>query len=240
MCINAPQGYSAEKFKEDFKMKKIAKILSVVLCLALVMSFAIAASAEENATYTKISSMEELTTGQYVLVCANGLALGSYDAGWVLTASPVIEGDNVTDTTGAVWTITVDGTTAKLTDANGKTISPKTGNNNGILEGDYSWAVTCTDGVFTFAGQGDDTTTLASNVGSQGKFRAYKNLTIEGQGPEKYPTNFTLYKLNVVEEGGNEGGNEVVNPGTGDAIFAVLSVLAVSGLGLTAVASKKH
>ena len=30
------------------------------------------------------------------------------------------------------------------------------------------------------------------------------------------------------------------NPGTGDAIFAVLSVLAVSGLGLTAVASKKH
>ena len=221
-------------------MKKIAKILSVVLCLVMVMSLAVAVSAEENATYTKISSMEELTTGQYVLVCANGLALGSYDAGWVLTASPVIEGDNVADTTGAVWTITVDGTTAKLTDANGKTIAPKTGNNNGIQEGDYSWAVACNDGVFTFAGQGDDTTTLASNVGSQGKFRAYKNGTIASQGAEKYPTNFTLYKLNVVEEGGNEGGGEVVNPGTGDAIFAVLSVLAVSGLGLTAVASKKH
>lgn len=32
---------------------------------------------------------------------------------------------------------------------------------------------------------------------------------------------------------------DVVNPGTGDAILAVLSVLAVSGMGLTAVAAKK-
>ena len=30
------------------------------------------------------------------------------------------------------------------------------------------------------------------------------------------------------------------NPGTGDAIFAVLSILAVSGMGITAVASKKR
>lgn len=36
------------------------------------------------------------------------------------------------------------------------------------------------------------------------------------------------------------GPGENPNPGTGDAIFAVLSILAVSGMGITAVASKKN
>ena len=50
--------------------------------------------------------------------------------------------------------------------------------------------------MFTFSGQGDDIVGLASNKGSQNKFRAYKLTTIEGQS---YPWEFTLYKL----EGGS-------------------------------------
>lgn len=83
-----------------------------------------------------------------------------------------------------------------LSDANGKAIAPKGGNNNGIKSGSYRWAVDfdATDGTFTFAGQGDDTVKLASNASAQNKFRAYKDATIT-KSPGGYPCHFTLYKL---------------------------------------------
>ena len=51
-------------------MKKFAKILSIVLCLALVLSFAsVAFAAEEGKTYVKVTADQEDWSGTYLLVC---------------------------------------------------------------------------------------------------------------------------------------------------------------------------
>ena len=174
-----------------------SRLLSWLLILTMVFSMVpvSALAAEGTATYTQITTADELTTGQYVLVADHGYAPTVLDGSWVL-AEAVTATDGVITNPAAnlVWTLTVDGSTVKLTDSNGVTISPKTGNSNGIQTGDYSWAVTCTDGTFRFAGQGNDTTVLASNKGSENKFRAYKTGTVSGN-PTNYPSNFTLYKL---------------------------------------------
>ena len=170
----------------------------LAFALALVMVFSMlpvtALAAEEAATYTQITTADDLVTGQYVMVASNGYAPTILDGTWIL-AEAVTATDTVTDpAANLVWTVTVDDSTVKLTDSNGTTVAPKGGNNNGITSGDYSWDVTCTDGTFQFAGQGDDTVVLASNVGSDNKFRGYKTTTVSGN-PNGYPSNFTLYLL---------------------------------------------
>ena len=179
-------------------MKKIMSLL-VVLAVILAMVPAVFA-AEADATFTKITTLDELTSGEYVLVCDTGVAMGQLDGGWILPANPVVDGDTVTDAAGAVWTLTVDGTNVKLTDANGVTVAPKGGNSNGIKEGDYNWTVSCENGVFQFAGQGEDTVIMAGNTDYENKFRGYKSTTVTGQYADKYPAAFTLYKLSDGEE----------------------------------------
>ena len=169
-----------------------SKFLAFVLALVMVFSMLpVSVFAEETVTFTKITTLEELTTGTYVLVTEKGYAPGVLDGSWI-TAAAV----STPDSSSPRWTITVDGDTAKLTDANGTSVAPKGGNNNGIQSGDYSWDIACADGTFTFSGQGDDTVILASNTGSENKFRAYKNDTVSGN-PNGYPSQFTLYKVTV-------------------------------------------
>ena len=163
--------------------------MALVMVLSLLPAIVLAG---ESISVEKISTMEQLTTGQYVLVTSVGYAPGVFDNGWLTATTPTVNGSTIEGA--SAWTITVDGSTVKLTDSNGVIVAPKGGNNNGIIAGDYSWKVTCTDGTFTFAGQGTDTVVLASNVGSEGKFRAYKNTTVSGN-PNGYPCDFSLYKL---------------------------------------------
>ena len=174
-----------------------SRVLSAILALVMVFSmipFA-AFAADDSATYTKITTAEELTTGKYVMLVDTGYAPTVYDNGWLLAEAVTAENGVITDpAANLVWTITVDGTTVKLTDSNGVTVAPKSGNSNGILAGDYDWSVTCADETFQFFGQGSDTTVLASNKGSENKFRSYKTTTVSGN-PAGYPSNFTLYKL---------------------------------------------
>ena len=198
-----------------------SRILSWLLIFAMVLTMAPAAvMAADSATYTKISTMDELTTGQYVAVVNTGYALGALDGTWLGAEAVTPEGDTVADpAANLVWTITVDGAAAKLTDSNGVTIAPNGGNNNGISAGDYLWAVTCTDGTFRFAGQGEDTVTLASNKAQSNKFRAYKNSTVSSNS---YPADFTLYKLDGQASGPLSDGQEVV-------IYAPAHMKALSG-----------
>ncbi|MBR3610126.1 MAG: CehA/McbA family metallohydrolase [Oscillospiraceae bacterium] len=179
------------------KQSKTHRLLSAVLAILMVVTmFPVTAfAAEGDAVYTKITSMDELTTGKYVMVVDTGYAPTVFEGGWVLAEAVTAEGDSITNpAANLVWDITVDGTNAKLTDSNGVTVAPKTGNNNGILSGDYNWAVASSGEEFTFSGQGSDTTILASNKGSENKFRAYKTSTVSGN-VSGYPTKFTLYKL---------------------------------------------
>ena len=130
------------------------------------------------------------------MVLGNGYAPSTLSGSWVLSGTPTVDGDTITEANAAgyIWDLTVDGTSVVLTDANGVSIAPKSGDTNGIQSGTYSWAVTCTDGTFQFAGTGSDTTVLAANSGSSYQFRAYKSSTVSGN-PNGYPSDFTLYKL---------------------------------------------
>ena len=178
--------------KTNNRSRILAWLLIVAMVMTLVPTVVLAA---ESATYTKITSADELTTGKYVMAVSTGYGPGVLDGTWITAESITASGDTVTNPAATtVWDITVDGGTVKLTDSNGASIAPKGGNNNGIASGDYSWTVTCANGTFQFAGTGDDTVTLASNKGSDNKFRGYKNTTVSGN-PAGYPSDFTLYKL---------------------------------------------
>ena len=150
--------------------------------------------------YTKVTSADQLTSGKYVMVVSTGYAPGVYDNKWLSAVQPVISGNTVTDTKGAEWTLTVNGNSVSITDANGVTIKPAGGNTNGVLDGEYDWSWTFNNGTFRFAGVDADTVILASNATTTGqypgnhRFRGYKTTTVSGQAAN-YPCDFTLYKL---------------------------------------------
>ncbi len=180
------------------KATKGRRLLSALLSLLMLVSLLpISVLADDTTvTATQITQASELVDGQYVLVTDSGYAPGVLDGTWLTAAAVTADENAVTVDPALLWTVTVGTDGIKLKDSSGNTIAPKGGNNNGIKSGDYSWKVSFADGKFSFAGQGDDTVTLASNKGSQNKFRAYKNATVE-KTPGGYPSEFTLYKLNA-------------------------------------------
>ena len=183
------------------KHSKLSRLLSLVMALVMVLSmFPTAALAEENATYTKITSFDELTTGQYVMVVDSGYAPTVLDGTWVLAENVGTTADVITNPDASlVWYITVDGSTAKLTDSKGVTIAPVGGSKNDIKSGDYKWSVSDEgNGTFRFFGQGsDEDRVLASHGSYDHKFRSYKTTTVSGSS--SYSCYFTLYKLDEGE-----------------------------------------
>ena len=180
------------------KATKGRRLLSALLSLLMLVSLLpISVLADDAAvTATKITQASELVDGQYVLVTDSGYAPGVLDDGWLTATAVTADENTVTVDPSLLWTVTVGTDGIKLKDSSGNTIAPKGGNNNGIQSGDYSWKVNFADGKFSFAGQGSDTVTLASNKSSQNRFRAYKNSTVE-KAPGGYPSEFTLYKLDT-------------------------------------------
>lgn len=148
---------------------------------------------EETTTgYVKITSANQLTSGKYVLVAEGGYAPTILNGSWVEVGQPIVDKfGTITaeNATAFLWTLTVDGDSVVLMDANNKSIAPEGGNENGIKEGEYSWAFSFENGVFSFSGTGEDTVTLACNKTSNYKIKAYKNDTAKG-----YPHTFALYK----------------------------------------------
>ena len=194
------------------KMKKKGKpalgARLTALCMAALMAVSMLPSQIVSAAETsfgKIAAEQDFTTGRYVMVTDTGYAPQKFDNNWLPAAEL---GTDLGDTVAApadetVWEIAVTADTATIKDSEGKFIAPKGGNNNGITTSDteYQWKWECTDGKFTFSGQGEDTVVLASNKSSQNKFRAYKTTTVSGN-PDSYPSEFTLYK----EEAGTSEG----------------------------------
>ena len=200
------------------KMKKKGKpalgARLTALCMAALMAVSMLpaqmVSAAES-SFGKIAAEQDFTTGRYVMVTDTGYAPQKFDNNWLPAAELGTDpGDTVSapaDET--VWEIAVTADTATIKDSDGKFIAPSGGNNNGITISDteYQWKWECTDGKFTFSGQGDDTVILASNRSSQNKFRAYKTTTVSGN-PNGYPSEFTLYK----EESGGTSEGTVAAP----------------------------
>lgn len=199
-----PEGITVKNQRRITMNRLRRRMLALLLTAVMVVTMLPAVAwATGDSTYTRISSMEELVTGKYVMAVGTDYGPGVLDGTWVSAQAITSSSDNqvVNPAANTVWDITVGDSVVTLTDSNGVTIAPKGGNNNGIQSGAYSWGVTCSEtGTFQFAGHGEDTVILASNKGSENKFRAYKSATVSGN-PAGYPSDFTLYKL---DEGSSE------------------------------------
>ena len=180
--------------KRGHSRRHLSVLLALVMLLSLLPTAVFAADPAPQ-TFKKVTSAEELVTGQYVLVDEKGFSPKELSGNWVTTAAVTVNGATATASEG-IWTITVSADGVVLTDANSVSIAPSGGNNNGIKSGSYKWSVAFANGAFTFSGQGSDTVKLAGNAGSSNQYKAYKNSTVSGN-PNGYPSNFTLYKLDA-------------------------------------------
>lgn len=173
-------------------------LLSVVLAAALFSLFRLPAGAAT--VYQKITGMEELTSGQYVLVTpfgdAPGILLGE---DFVISATkPTFTGDTVA--AGAEWDLTMTANGVILTDAHGVSAAPLEGDRNGIAAGTYEWQVLWDGEYFSFHGcNGSEPVTLVSDTLLEKNFLACRDADIK-ETPDSYVSIFTLYRRMEVKD----------------------------------------
>ena len=173
-------------------------LLSVVLAAALFSLFRLPAGAAT--VYQEITGMEELTSGQYVLVTplgdAPGILLGE---DFVISATkPTFTGDTVA--AGAEWNLTVTENEVILTDAHGVSAAPMEGDRNGIAAGTYEWQVLWDGKYFSFHGcNGSEPVTLVSDTLLEKNFLACRDADIK-ETPDSYVSIFTLYRRMEVQD----------------------------------------
>ncbi len=173
-------------------------LLSVVLAAALFSLFRLPAGAAT--VYQEITGMEELTSGQYVLVTpfgdAPGILLGE---DFVISATkPTFTGDTVA--AGAEWNLTVTENEVILTDAHGVSAAPLEGDRNGIAAGMYEWQVLWDGEYFSFHGyNGSEPVTLVSDTLRENDFLACRDVDIE-EAPDSYVSIFRLYRRMEVQD----------------------------------------
>ena len=173
-------------------------LLSVVLAAALFSLFRLPAGAAT--VYQEITGMEELTSGQYVLVTplgdAPGILLGE---DFVISATkPTFTGDTVA--AGAEWDLTMTANGVILTDAHGVSAAPMEDDRNGIASGTYEWQVLWDGEYFSFHGcNGSEPVTLVSDTLLEKDFLACRDADIE-EAPDSYVSIFTLYRRMEVQD----------------------------------------
>lgn len=173
-------------------------LLSVVLAAALFSLFRLPTGAAT--VYQEITGMEELTSGQYVLVTplgdAPGILLGE---DFVISATkPTFTGDTVA--AGAEWNLTVTENRVILTDAHGVSAAPLEGDRNGIAAGTYEWQVLWDGKYFSFHGcNGSEPVTLVSDTLLEKNFLACRDADIK-ETPDSYVSIFTLYRRMEVQD----------------------------------------
>ena len=173
-------------------------LLSVVLAAALFSLFRLPAGAAT--VYQEITGMEELTSGQYVLVTpfgdAPGILLGE---DFVISATkPTFTGDTVA--AGAEWDLTVTANGVILTDAHGVSAAPMEDDRNGIASGTYEWQVLWDGEYFSFHGcNGSEPVTLVSDTLRENDFLACRDVDIE-EAPDSYVSIFRLYRRMEVQD----------------------------------------
>ena len=120
-----------ERKKKRCVSRILALALAFALCLTLLGAAPGTASSGNDGTWTKVTSAEQFTTGQYYMVTNTGYAPGVIDASgsnrWI---SAVPEADAPEQ---AIWTLTVDSSTVTLKDSNNRFVAPKGGETNGII-----------------------------------------------------------------------------------------------------------
>lgn len=164
----------------------LAMLLTVVMVLSMLPAIALTASAAD--TYTRITSMSELTTGDYVIVGKQtASSYGRFEYKSSLSSGRVAYTSNytslptsITDPAGAaIWRITVSGSSVTLYNtANSKYV--KAGTSNGYLAWDAStsltYNVTVSNDLFRFQ-EGSATRYLGVN-NSSAYWRNYATSTL--------------------------------------------------------------
>ena len=173
-------------------------LLSVVLAAALFSLFRLPAGAAT--VYQEIAGMEELTSGQYVLVTtlgdAPGILLGEDFV--ISVTKPTFTGDTVA--AGAEWNLTVTENGVILTDAHGASAAPMEDDRNGIASGTYEWQVLWDGEYFSFHGcNGSEPVTLVSDTLLEKDFLACRDADIK-EAPDSYVSIFTLYRRMEVQD----------------------------------------
>ena len=197
------RGFREETLKKSGGFGMIRRLvarglLSVVLAAALFSLFRLPAGAAT--VYQEITGMEELTSGQYVLVTplgdAPGILLGE---DFVISATkPTFTGDTVA--AGAEWNLTVTENEVILTDAHGVSAAPMEDDRNGIASGTYEWQVLWDGEYFSFHGcNGSEPVTLVSDTLLENDFLACRDVDIE-EAPDSYVSIFTLYRRMEVQD----------------------------------------
>jgi len=197
------RGFREETLKKSGGFGMIRRLvarglLSVVLAAALFSLFRLLAGAAT--VYQEITGMEELTSGQYVLVTPLGdapdILLGE---DFVISATkPTFTGDTVA--AGAEWDLTVTANGVILTDAHGVSAAPMEDDRNGIASGTYEWQVLWDGEYFSFHGcNGSEPVTLVSDTLLENDFLACRDADIE-EAPDSYVSIFTLYRRMEVQD----------------------------------------
>lgn len=204
--------FTGNKILGGKPMKKFAKTLCIILCLAMVLSFASAAfAAEEGKTYVKVTADQDDWSGTYLLVCeASGFAFNSgaekLDAAKNSVALTVA-GDRITTAENIAVTVEkVDGGYV-MKAANGEYFYGQSGANKLLTTTDQA-AAAAAPITFSFV-EGElaivsDTSHMRFNVdGSQLRFRFFKEATYANQAA------VSLFKL---DENAEPAAEEVTIP----------------------------
>lgn len=170
-------------------------LIAFVLAAALFFHALPVISRAQTGIFVRIGTLEELVTGQYVLLLPQGYAPGVLEEDWLTAVQPEITEDTLTDPRGGLWKIRVEEGGAVLFDSGGTPIAPTSDGSNGITAGETLWNAECREGLFFFRSfSAEEPVTLAANVSLDYGFRAYRDSTIAVQ-PGAYPSAFALYRL---------------------------------------------
>jgi len=195
--------------------KNTKRFLALMLSIIMVFTMIPATSQAERtvSNFVKINSMDELTSGQYVLI-AKDYAMGAYSSGYAGISNdtaaklPVVGGTTVENpNTNYIWDLTVTkdssgNASVILTDSNNIILKPKAVDlkkaDNGFATGSYNWTAkfnqrNTNDFSFTTTSYGDRSIMFGTSIAN--RFRPYLDTQLTGKYASSYCADFTLYKL---------------------------------------------
>ena len=207
-------------------MKKLSKILSVVLVLAMIMGMAAVVSAEETATYTQVSvsKAEDITAGKYLIYGVAGSATddGSTTAFMTnesdsnnrlkSTQLTITDGTVTTAETSCVWELVDAEGGFYLKSADGKYVSSATVKKAKLVSSTADATilkVVNSGNGWTLQSISDSRLLTANRFGSAGSY--YIGFAFYASASQSCPCTLTFYKLNETTGGddntsGGEGG----------------------------------
>ncbi len=160
-------------------------------------------AAVSSTVYKQITSMAELTTGEYVIVGIKSSTYYALPQNPTMTSSKIdgeaisVNNDEITeaDAKGYVWTITMNGNVATLFDGTKYLLKANSANTNFLLSATAdtnNWTVAY-DGGFKFTSQAQTDYVIVMNIQNLNRFGPYKSSNWGGSNYSK----IYLYKKTV-------------------------------------------